>query len=177
MLQFAFLRGVNVAGKNKVSMAELRQMLSDLGFPNPRTLLQSGNLIFEADRTGSELEAHLETETEQRLGLRTQFMVRNHAELEALVAANPFPDEAKNDPSHLVVVFLKSAPKEGGLAELQAAIKGREIVRAHGNHVYAVYPDGIGDSKLTPAQFDGKLGTKGTGRNWNTVMKRVEMGR
>jgi len=57
------------------------------------------------------------------------------------------------------------------VAALQAAIKGREVVRAKGRHAYIVYPDGIGRSRLTNVMIEKKLGTRGTGRNWNTVLK------
>jgi uncharacterized protein (DUF1697 family) len=68
-------------------------------------------------------------------------------------------------------MVLKDAPKAGAVKALQAAITGREIVRAHGREAYLVYPDGIGPSKLTHALIEKTLGTRGTGRNWNTVLK------
>jgi thiosulfate dehydrogenase len=97
--------------------------------------------------------------------------VRTPKDWKELVAGNPFPAEAKDDPSHLVVVFLKKAPAAGDVKALQEAIKGREVVRAKGRHAYAVYPDGIGRSKLTMALIEKKLGAAGTARNWNTIMK------
>ncbi|PYJ75629.1 MAG: hypothetical protein DME69_14645 [Verrucomicrobia bacterium] len=66
---------------------------------------------------------------------------------------------------------LKDAPKDTDVKALQAAITGREVVRAGGKHLYIVYPDGIGRSRLTNAVIDKLLGTRGTGRNWNTVLK------
>jgi uncharacterized protein (DUF1697 family) len=168
----ALLRGVNVGGKTKVAMADLRAMLADLGFGDPRSLLQSGNLVFRSDKlTGAGLERLLEAETEKRLGLKTDFFVRTPEEWEAVIESNPFPDEAESDPSHLVVMFLKEAPKAKDVEALQAAIAGREIVRAAGRQAYITYPDGIGDSKLTITVIERKLGSRGTGRNWNTVLK------
>jgi uncharacterized protein (DUF1697 family) len=70
-----------------------------------------------------------------------------------------------------VVGFLKEAPDSAAVTALQKAIVGREVVRAIGRHAYVVYPDGIGRSKLTSAIVEKKLGTRGTGRNWNTVLK------
>jgi uncharacterized protein (DUF1697 family) len=69
----------------------------------------------------------------------------------------------------------QSTPKETDMVALKAAIKGREIVRAKGRELYIVYPDGIGRSKLTIALIEKKLNTRGTGRNWNTVLKLLEM--
>ena len=66
---------------------------------------------------------------------------------------------------------LKAAPGEAELAALKSAIPGRERIEAHGRDLYIVYPDGIGRSKLTLALIERKLATRGTGRNWNTVLK------
>jgi uncharacterized protein (DUF1697 family) len=167
----ALLRAVNLAGKNSVSMADLRALAEKLGFQKVQSLLQSGNLVFASGPTGKRLESTLEAETSKKLGLKTDFFVRSAAEWQALIAANPFPAEAKKDPSHLVLLCLKEVPAAGALADLRAAIKGREHVEVDGRQAYAVYPDGIGRSKLTMLLIEKKLGTRGTGRNWNTVLK------
>jgi uncharacterized protein (DUF1697 family) len=168
----ALLRGVNIGGNTKVAMSDLRALLTDLGFGDPRTLLQSGNAVFGSDKlTGADLERLLESETEKRLGLKTDFFVRTPKEWKAVIESNPFPDEAERDPGHLVVMFLKKAPSVEDVEALQAAIKGREVVRAAGRQAYVVYPDGIGRSKLTLKMIEKKLGSQGTGRNWNTVLK------
>ena len=168
----ALLRAVNVAGNNRVAMPDLLRVLSDLGFEGGRSLLQTGNLIFQAEgRPQAELEHLLEESTADRLALRTDYMVRDAAAFRTLVEANPFPEEAKDDPGHLVVMFLKDAPTPSNVEELQAAIPGRERVQAEGKQLYIVYPDGIGRSKLANTLIERKLGTRGTGRNWNTVLK------
>ena len=154
-----------------VAMADLRAMAEGLGFENARTLLQSGNLIFDGQAAGARLESLLESTTRKKLGVETDFFVRSAKEWRALIAANPFPAEAKKDPSHLVLLCLKEAPSIKALAALREAIKGRERVELDGRQAYAVYPDGIGRSKLTVALIEKHLGTRGTGRNWNTVLK------
>jgi len=166
------LRAVNLAGKNMVSMSDLRDLMSKLGMEDVRTLLQSGNVIFRSDiRSPAKVEKVLEDGVEKRFGLKTEFFVRTVEEMNEVVAANPFPREAKQDPGHLVVGFLKAAPDSAAVAALQKAIVGREVVRAKGPHAYIYYPDGIGRSKLTVALIEKKLGGRGTGRNWNTVLK------
>jgi uncharacterized protein (DUF1697 family) len=170
----ALLRAVNLAGKNLVPMASLRTLFEDLGFARVRTLLQSGNVVFDAD-PGPALEETLEKATHERLGVRTDFFVRGAAEWSAILARNPFPDEARRDPSHLVVMCLKAAPVKGAVEALRAAIKGNERVAVEGRQAYLVYPDGIGRSKLTVALVEGKLGTRGTGRNWSTMEKLAAM--
>lgn len=170
-LQIALLRAVNVGGRT-IRMAELRALFAELGFTDTRTLLQSGNVVFNAGtRTGPALEAFLEAETEQQLKLRAEYFVRTAAQWKKAIAQNPFARQAKKDPSHLLLMPMKSAPKKHELAALEAVIRGRERVQAVGGQLYAVYPDGIGRSKLTTQVIERALGTRCTGRNWNTVLK------
>ncbi len=170
-MHVALLRGINLGGHKKVAMSDLRDLLTQLGLVDPRSLLQSGNLVFRSDaRTGADLERLLEAEAAKRLALRTEFFVRTAKEWKAAIARNPFPDEAERDPGHLVVLFLKAAPDRKKVALLQAAITGPEIVRAAGKEAYIVYPIGIGHSRLTSNLIDKTIG-RGTGRNWNTVLK------
>jgi uncharacterized protein (DUF1697 family) len=153
-------------------MSDLRHLLTKLGFEDVQSLLQSGNLVFKTNAgTGAKLEATLEVETEKRLGLKTAFFVRNARELGAVIASNPYPAEAERDPSHLLVVFLKDAPNANAVEALRTAIKGPELVKAKGRHAYIVYPAGIGRSRVTNTVIEAKLGTQGTGRNWNTMLK------
>ncbi|HEY6234273.1 MAG TPA: DUF1697 domain-containing protein [Candidatus Elarobacter sp.] len=168
----ALIRGINVGGHAMVAMADVRAFFGALGFRDARTLLQSGNVVFAgAARTDAALEARLEKEATMRLGLRTSFLVRSAAEWADVVARNPFPNEAQHDPGHLHVMFLKSAPAAPAVEALQAAVTGPEVVRAGARHLYITYPDGSGRSKLTGALIEKKLGTTGTARNWNTVLK------
>jgi uncharacterized protein (DUF1697 family) len=168
----ALLRAVNLAGLNKVGMADLRNLLAALGFDDAQTLLQSGNVVFSGgSRTTAALEQMLERAAAKTLGLETDFFVRTAKEWQAIVDANPFPRAAKDDPSHLLAVILKDEVSAADVTALQKAIVGREVVRAKGRCAYIVYPDGIGRSKLTNAIIEKKLGTRGTARNWNTVLK------
>ncbi len=171
-IHVALLRGINVGGRNLVAMSDLRDLLGDLGFTGVRTLLQSGNLVFQSDRlTGATLERLLEKETSKRLGVSADYVIRSAEEWETIVARNPCAKEAKSDPSHLVVMFLKSAPSATHVDALQASIKGPEIIRCDRKQLYVVYPAGIGRSKLTGTLIEQKLGSRGTARNWNTILK------
>ena len=168
----ALLRAVNLGSHNKVSMADLRAFVEKLGGEDVKTVVQSGNLVFQRPAASTaKLEAQLEAAAVKQLGLATDFFVRTGKEWERIIAANPFPREAKTDPSHLVMMTLRDEPAPGAVNELRAAIKGREQVRTNGREAYFTYPDGIGTSKLTIAIIEKKLGTRGTARNWNTVLK------
>jgi uncharacterized protein (DUF1697 family) len=175
-IQIALVRAINVGGRNPVAMSGLRDLLGTLGFAGARSLLQSGNLIFQSDRRkGAELECLLEVETEKRLKVSADYFVRTAGEWETIVAGNPFPEEAERDPSHLLVMFLKKAPEARDIKTLQETIKGPEIVRSKGKQLYMVYPAGIAGSKLTNTLIERKLGSRGTGRNWNTVLKLADL--
>ncbi len=170
-IQVALLRGINVGRCNRIAMSDLRALLGTLGFPGVESLLQSGNLVFDSGRrTAAELECLLEVETARRLNVPVHYVVRSAKEWGMVVARNPFPEEAKHDPSHLVVMFLKTTPPAPEVQALQDATRP-ERIRSEGKHLYVVYPEGIGDSKLTNALIEKKLGVRGTARNWNTVLK------
>jgi uncharacterized protein (DUF1697 family) len=172
--RIALLRAVNVGGR-KLLMAELRQLAADLGLEAPRTLIQSGNLVFASAAGDADLESLLERETLARLGVATDFVVRGPDEWRDLIAANPHHEMAKHDPGHLVVMVLKSSPGEAELAALKAWIPGREQLVAVGRQLYITYPDGAGDSKLTNTAIERRLGVRGTSRNWNTVTRLAAM--
>src|SRR4051794_31748849 len=154
-LHVALLRAINVAGHNAVAMSALRELFADLGFTGVTTLLQSGNLVFHAGRkSGATLERLLEGETVRRLQVTADYIVRRADEWEEVVARNPFSAQAKADPGHLVVMFLKSAPRAADVDALGASIKGPEVIRSDGKQLYIVYPAGIGRSKLTGTSIE-----------------------
>jgi uncharacterized protein (DUF1697 family) len=171
-VNIALLRAVNVGGIS-LKMAALADLAEEVGLERPTTLLQSGNLVFRDARARkpAELEALLESALDRTLGLTTTIFVRTAREWQGIVAANPLAAMAADDPAHLLLLALKAKPAPDGLAALRAAIKGRETVQLSGAAAYAAYPDGIGTSKLTNTVIERHLGTKVTGRNWNTVLK------
>jgi uncharacterized protein (DUF1697 family) len=172
----ALLRAVNVGGRRSVAMTVLRDAASSLGFSDVRTVLQSGNLVFGATgRSATAIERGLEAAIESRLGLQADCLVRTAREWAALVRDNPFRAEARTDPGHLVLMCLKAAPDAKAVRSLSATITGPERLRAAGRELYIVYPDGIGRSRLTGVLIERILGTRGTARNWNTVLKLAAM--
>ena len=159
-VHIALLRAVNLGSHKKVAMGDLRAMVEGLGFENVQTLLQSGNVVFESKPTGAKLEKFLEDEARKQLKLDTEFIVRTAKEWDAIISKNPFPKEAKADPSRFVLLACKTAPGK----DLKVTGANREVTKTVGKNVYIVYPDGQGRSKL-------KVHTVGTARNWNTVLK------
>ena len=174
----AFLRAINLAGKNVVSMASLRHLLTEMGLLDVQTVLQSGNAVFRwSGAEPASLARSLEKACAKKLAVETEIFVRTTGEWDAVVEANPFSEEAVRDPGHLVVVVCGAVIPAASVGRLQAAIAGREQVRAIGSHAYVTYPDGIGRSKLTSAMIEKALGTRGTARNWNTVLKLQQLAR
>lgn len=173
----ALLRGVNVGGNKGVPMSELKALAARLSLGNPRTVLQSGNLVFDCDGSSpADLESLLESETLRQLNVRTEYHVRTVSEWDAAVAANPFLKEAAEDPAHLVLMAFKTAPGPRALETLSAAWSGPERLHLKDREAYVVYPEGMGSSRLTQALLDRHLG-RGTARNWNTVLKLAAMAR
>jgi uncharacterized protein (DUF1697 family) len=178
MTYIALVRGINVGGHKQVSMSDLRGLVTAVGLSDGRSLLQSGNLVFRAPaRATTAIERVLEREAETRLDAQPDFFVRTADEWAELVERNPFRAEAARDPGRLLAMCFKGAPSTAAVKALQAAISGREVVRVDGRHAYIVFPDGVGRSRLTHALIERKLETRGTGRNWNTVLKLAALAR
>jgi uncharacterized protein (DUF1697 family) len=166
------LRGINVGGNQLVPMADLRAWLIRQGFVNPRSLLQSGNLVLGSPKlTGSALEEALVKAAGVRFGFAPEFFVRTAEEWQTMIDRNPLGDLAASDPSRFLVHFFKRPIAAGQLRALRAASKGKEQFEVREREMYVFYPDGIARPGLTQAMIDRHLEARGTARNWNTVMK------
>ncbi|MBV9440151.1 MAG: DUF1697 domain-containing protein [Candidatus Eremiobacteraeota bacterium] len=161
-----------MAGHQTVTMADVRAAFDALGLTDVQTVLQSGNVVFRTPPgKRSNLAGSIESALRERLGLVADAFVRSGDDLRQIVARNPFADAAERDPARFVLILLKDAPPASALSKLQAAIVRRETVRADGPHLYAIYPDGQGRSKLTTALIERTLATRATARNWNTIRR------
>jgi uncharacterized protein (DUF1697 family) len=152
-------------------MAALRAMAAeDLGLLAPRTLLQSGNLVFGAAAgDGETIAGRLSGAIAARFGVETPVILRSLSDIHAVIAANPFPGAASHHPDRLLVAFLSAAPSAEGVERLRAAARDGEGLEARGSDLFLHYPAGAGASRLTQAVIDRRLGVTGTARNWNTV--------
>ncbi|WP_213979527.1 DUF1697 domain-containing protein [Sphingomonas sp. dw_22] len=167
------LKGVNVGGR-KLPMAELKALAEGLGFEDVRTLLASGNVVFSAKGDAAAIEQALEAALETH-GLKTDVVVRDLAELSAILAANPFPDAAQGHPNHLLVHFHRDPVPGEPIARLPELHDGPERLHAIGRELYVDYPDDVGHSKLPQSMAKAKFPRLATARNWNTVNKLVAM--
>jgi uncharacterized protein (DUF1697 family) len=160
----ALLRAVNVGGSGTLSMRDLTNLCTKLGFKNSRTYIQSGNVIFESPLAESAVQAKLEAGLTRALGKPANVVLRSDAELQAVLEANPFPNV---EPAMVGVYFQSEAVRKAQVA--QAKGPDGEDVRLGKREFYIHFPIGMGRSKL-------KLPTGvGTMRNINTVTKLVDL--
>ena len=172
----ALLRAVNVGGTGKVAMADLRAMMTGLGFEDVASHIASGNLVFTGDgRPIEALEPLLEEEANRRLGLANDWILRSPEDWRALIEANPYPEFARDNPSRLLVTVFKSAIDPAGLGGLQAMARSGEQMALGDRALYVCFPDGAGASKLANGAIEKRLGSRGTARNWNTLLKLAQM--
>ncbi|MGI5446105.1 DUF1697 domain-containing protein [Streptomyces sp. CA-243310] len=175
----ALLRGINVGGNKKVPMAELRQVLEDLGHQDVRTYLQSGNAVFgSAERDTTALARALEAAIEAHFGFRVPCLVVDGDHLRAVVDACPFP-AAELEGRQLHATFCSEQPGEERFSAIDAPAYLPEEFRVGDRVVYLHTPDGLGRSKLADVLARPAVvkGLDVTTRNWNTVVKLVELTR
>jgi uncharacterized protein (DUF1697 family) len=151
-------------------MADLKRVAADAGFDAPATLLASGNLLFGTTLPAAKAAEVLEAAILKEIGVATDVMVRDRAELDAVMAANPFPRQAREEPNRLMALFLTGDP-QGDLESLAPACVMGEEVRLGPGCLYIWFPQGAGVSKLGGAFIERRLKVRGTARNWNTVGK------
>jgi uncharacterized protein (DUF1697 family) len=164
----ALLRAVNVGGTGKLPMTDLARLCEGAGFGAVKTYIQSGNVVFTSPKKEAAVKAALETCLARHMGKPVAVMVRTPDELEAILAANPFPAAA---PNRLIVVFFDEPLTKAVLTGVVAP-GGEELV-VKGRELFIHYPDGQGVSKLkVPA-----LRSAGTARNLNTVTRLAAMSR
>jgi uncharacterized protein (DUF1697 family) len=170
----ALLRGINLGARNKISMAELRELFGGLEAEDVTTYLQSGNVVFESAAPAPELADAVEARIRRDLSLEVAVLLRTGAELERVVGSSPFAGTV-TDPKELHVTFLADSPPAARVDELDPRRSEPDRFQVVGAEVYLHCPNGYGRSKLTNAYFEKKLCVTATTRNWNTVTKLAEL--
>jgi uncharacterized protein (DUF1697 family) len=190
----SMLRGVNVGGHNLIKMEELRTLYESLGLRQARTYVQSGNVVFRAkEQNPAQLGKRIEDAIGRQFGFRPGVILRTASEMNDVVARNPFAGRGDVLPGKLLVIFLGCDPdaamreavsalappdrsptaRSANTTRTKRTLTGEELWM-DGREVFIYFPDGQGRSKLVPA-LERALKKSGTGRNWNTVTKLVEM--
>jgi uncharacterized protein (DUF1697 family) len=164
----ALVRGINVGGANLVPMARLRELLAGLGFCTVRTLIQSGNCVFEAAAgDAASLAEAIAAAIAGEFGFRPEVLALSPDALDAVLAACPFPQDP-DGPARVHVFLLARPPPDADLAGLAALKAPGEVFALAGRAFYLDAPDGIGRSKLAAA-VERRLGVPATARNLRTL--------
>ncbi|MCB9451117.1 MAG: DUF1697 domain-containing protein [Anaerolineaceae bacterium] len=171
----SLLRGINVGGNKKIRMAELKALYESLGFTNVQTLLQSGNVIFETAADPAQLAAQIEAGVFNTFGFESKIILRTCADLRAVVEHAPYTAEQLAEPSKALVTFLATAPGDTAIQTLLNDHQGPEVLQVVGQELFVFYTDGAGRSKLTNVFIEKRLKTTGTARNWNTILKLLNL--
>jgi uncharacterized protein (DUF1697 family) len=165
------LRGINVGGRNKIPMTELRASLSALGLERVATYIQSGNVVFQSPAgAAQEIAAGIERQIVDVFGIGLAVMLRTPAELGAIADANPFL-EGEANLSRLHVAFLDRAPTASAVTQLDPHRSPPDAFSVVGCEIYLHFPNGSGRSKLTIDYFERRLGVRATARNWKTLVR------
>lgn len=172
----ALLRGINVSGKNKIKMVELKQLFSDIGFSEITTYIQSGNVIFSSEELNtSKLENKLVTEIRNKFGHSIKVLVLKKKELETAFKSNPFINKTDFDFKKTCATFLDKIPTEEGIEKVKLLAAKDELLIFKNKTIYLYCPNGFGRTKLSNNNIENKLKVSATSRNWNTITKLVEL--
>lgn len=172
----SLFRGLNVGGNHQVKMNALKALHESLGFADVLPYIQSGNVVFQSDDADvAAIQARIADAFATTFGFRSDVFVRTLAELQAIMASNPFQGQPEKASNRLLVMFLAARPDAAAQDALRESYAGPEEFFIIGQELYIYYPDGMGRSKFTGSFIEKKLKTTGTARNWNTVLQLEQM--
>ena len=172
----SMLRGVNLGPHNRIKMDELRALYESLKYEDPRSYVQSGNVIFRTkEKNSPQLAKKIQAGIEKKFGCFPEVILRTAEELRRTIAANPFPEQTKNEPGKVLVTFLAGEPPRDAEANLQKFKDFPEQLHLKGRELYIYFPNGAGRSKLPWSAVDKFLKVTGTARNWNSVQAMLKI--
>ncbi len=174
MQHIVLLRGINVGGRRRVAMSDLRALLTSLGYDGILTHVQSGNVVLSSRAAPGRVKQTIEKGLAAELALDVEVFVRTRDELAAVIARDPLGHVA-DDGARYLVSFLSGKPDAEAVRAAQDAEVGRERFVLHGSEIYLWHPDGVHASKLAKVLSEKRLGVTATARNWNTVTKLLEL--
>ena len=162
-----------MTGHNSIKMTDLYELFIDLGFRDAKTFIQSGNVIFSDSGiiSPSALSIIIEKAILERFSYKIPVMIRTKKELSDLFFVNPFLEETSYDPSKMAVLFLHDEPSENQLQKVAGIDYPPDKFKVIGREIFVYCLNGFGRTKLYTNFFENKMGVSGTGRNWNTIIK------
>ena len=173
----SILRGINVGGKNKIKMNDLKELYEELKFKNIITYIQSGNIIFNSNQKAADqnIAKQIEKGISKKFNLDVAAVIRTINELKNIIKINPFLTMPGIDIEKLHVTFLEKVPGQIELDNTKKHDYTPDKFIIAGREVFLYCPGGYGKSKLSNNFFENKLKVKATTRNWKTVKKLVEL--
>lgn len=174
-IYIALLRGINVGGKNKIKMAELKSLFQSLGCSRVQTYIQSGNVVFESSEEEVQLHNKIEQEIANVFSITLHVVIRTATELERVIENCPFSEDmlkeakAATEAESFYVSFLSEPPAQERVNQLSPLQNEENEFQIHGKDVYLLLREGIRNSKLANNLY--KLNVPSTIRNWKTVNK------
>jgi uncharacterized protein (DUF1697 family) len=170
----ALLRGINVGGHRKVSMPVLREALTEAGFADVRTYVNSGNVVLRsAQPDPAEVSSAVRRVIAERFDLDVPVVVRTGPQLAEILTWNPFPDAVADRPHLVHVIHLTATPEPERVRDLLAADVTPDQLAARATEVVVAY---AGSSQRSPAEAEfRRLGVEGTARNWRTLTALVDL--
>lgn len=172
----ALLRGINVSGKNKIPMADLRAMLTDMGLNSVKTYIQSGNVVFQSkeDKTAI-LEASIKENIKSAFGFEVPVLVKTKTELEVIFKSNPYTDSDAIKEKQVYFVLLKNPAERELVKAFHSEKYATEDFKITDDCVYLLCKIGYGKAKLNNNLIERKLKVEATTRNYNTMVKLLDM--
>jgi uncharacterized protein (DUF1697 family) len=172
----SMLRGVNLGPHNRIKMDDLRALYKSLKFEDPRSYVQSGNIIFRTkEKNGPQLAKKIQGAIQKRFGCCPEVILRTPDEMRKVVAANPFPERTKEEPAKVLVTFLAACPPPEAQENLAKFKDLPEELHLKGPELFIYFPNGAGRSKLPWSSVDKLLKVTGTARNWNSVQAMLQI--
>ena len=172
----ALLRGFNVSGQKIIKMEQLRAVLSELGFENVRTYIQSGNIVFNSNvHDIKDLEHKIQQAIQTHFGFEVPVRITTLDELETIVSLNPFAAKTTIESTQPYVAFLSKTPLEENGKKLQAIDFSQDEFSIRDRIVYLWYAESAGKTKLTNVVLENKLQVVTTSRNWKTIQKLIDL--
>jgi len=172
----SLLRGINVGGNKMVKMDALRAVYESLGLRDVQTWLNSGNVVFQAGAADlARLSKRIEAAIERTFDFHCDVILRTTSDLRDVIARNPFAARRDINPSRLLVTFLPSDPGEQARNQVRGMKTDPEELWIDGREFYIYFPDGMARPSLSIEVIEKALKISGTGRNWNTTRKLLEI--
>jgi uncharacterized protein (DUF1697 family) len=171
LIYISMLRGVNMAGHNKIKMTDLSALYKMLGFSDAETFIQSGNVVFSNPENTPvpEITARIEKAILKKFNYIIPVIIRTTEELREVISINPFREEENFNSERLAVIFLYEKPSEEQIEKVKNINYPPDKFKIIGKEVFIYCPNGFGKSKIYTGFFENKMKVSGTGRNWNTI--------